>query len=348
MTRANLFLSVEQSHINRRYEREIRSASRASTAGAEFRIGVTDPRELIADTIRRRVLRGIHAGALRVGDRLPSARALAGEFEVDYRLVIAAYKQIAAEGLVELRPRGGVYVASRPAGAHGIPPLPQAWLAEVLTDGLAREIPGPELHEWLRRCTETLRLRAVVVAGTADQVLGLCRELGDDFGFEADGVTAQMLHDPKEPPLSLRRADLVVTTSAHAERVRAIAGELRKPVIVINVRADLLAGEWALLLRRPVYAVVASAEFGEMLKKFFSGTANAANLKIVVAGQDDLTAIPPDAPIYVTQRVQREFGDIAIPGRILPAARTISSESARELFAFIVGSNAEAISRLGR
>jgi hypothetical protein len=50
----------------------------------------------------------------------------------------------------------------------------------------------------------------------------------------------------------------------------------------------------------------------------------------------------------VTQRVQREFGDIAIPGRILPAARTISSESARELFAFIVGSNAEAISRLGR
>jgi DNA-binding transcriptional regulator YhcF (GntR family) len=309
---------------------------------------VSDPRELITDTIRRRVLRGLHAGALRVGDRLPSARALASEFDVDYRLVIAAYKDVAAEGLVELRPRGGVYVASRPAGAHGVPPLPQAWLTEVLADGLAREIPGPELHEWLRRCTETLRLRAAVIAATVDQVLGLCRELRDDFGLEADGVTAQSLHDAAEPPLALRRADLIVTTVANADRVRALAEQMRKKVIVIDVRADLLIGEWALLLRQPVYAVVATTEFGNMLRRFFAGTAGADNLRIIVAGEDDLSAIPADAPTYVTQQVQRDFGDVAIPGRILPAARTISSESSREIFAFIVHSNIEAISRLQR
>jgi hypothetical protein len=241
-----------------------------------------------------------------------------------------------------------VYVASRPAGAHGVPPLPQAWLTEVLTDGLAREIPGPELHEWLRRCTETLRLRAVVVATTVDQVHGLCRELRDDFGFEADGVTAQTLHDAAEPPLALRRADLIVTTVANADRVRALAEEMRKRVIVIDVRPDLLIGEWALLLRQPVYAVVASTEFGDLLRKFFAGTAGAENLRIVVAGKDDLTSIPAGAPTYVTQQVQREFGNLAIPGRILPAARTISSESSREIFAFIVRSNVEAMSRLQR
>ena len=309
---------------------------------------MTDSREFIADTIRRRVLRGLQAGALQVGDRLPSARELAGEFEVDYRVVIAAYKEIAADGLVDLRPRGGVYVAPRSAGVRGMPPLPEAWLAEILTDGLAREIPGAELHEWLRRCTETLRLRAVVVATTPDQALGLCRELSDDFGFESDAIVAEELRAAEMPPIAVRQADLIVTTAAHGKWVLPLAGKMHKPAIVIDVRADVVIGEWALLLRRPVYAVVASEEFGIMLRKFFAGTPGAANLHVLVVGRDDLSAIPDDAPTYVTQQVRRELGDTPIRGRILPAARTISSASAREIFGFIVRSNVEVMSRLGR
>ena len=308
-------------------------------------LGGSDPRELIADTIRRRLLRAVQAGALRAGDRLPSARELAGEFEVDYRVVIAAYKEIAAEGLVELRPRGGVYLAARSSGASGIPPLPTSWLAELLTQGLAREIPGAELHEWLRRATETLRLRAVVVTTTADQVLGLCRELRDDFGLEAEGLTADELRADSALPLPVRRADLLVTTAVHGERVRALGAELRKPVIVIEVRADLVIGEWVLLLRRPVYAIVASVEFEAMLRKFFADAPGASNLHILVLGRDDLGTIPADAPTYVTQQVRRDLGSAVIRGRILPAARTISAESAREIFSFIVRSNIEAMSR---
>ncbi|NUO62629.1 MAG: GntR family transcriptional regulator [Gemmatimonadaceae bacterium] len=305
---------------------------------------VSDSRELIADSIRRRVLRAVQAGTLRTGDRLPSARELAGEFGVDYRLVIAAYKEIAGEGLVELRPRGGVYVAARAAGTRGIPPLPEGWFADVLTQALAREIPVTELHEWLRRSTETLRLRAVVVTTTADQVLGLCRELRDDFGFEAEGLTVDELRAAASPPIALRRADLVVTTAAHGDWLRTIAADLRKRLIVIEVRADLVIGEWALLLRRPVYAVVGSVEFGEMLRKFFATTPGVANLHVLVLGRDDLSAIPADAPTYVTQQVRRDLGGAVIRGRILPAARTISSESAREIFGFIVRQNVEAMS----
>ena len=123
-------------------------------------------RELIVDTVRGRVLRGLQVGTLEPGDRLPASRDLATEFDVDYRLVIAAYKALAEEGLVELRPRGGIYVAAAGAPQGGIPPLPERWLAEVLVEGLAREIPGPELHEWLRRVVETLRLRAVAITTT--------------------------------------------------------------------------------------------------------------------------------------------------------------------------------------
>jgi DNA-binding transcriptional regulator YhcF (GntR family) len=309
---------------------------------------MTEDRDGLVDTLRGRVLRGLQAGTLRAGDRLPSAREAAAEFDVDHRLVIAAYKRLETEQLVELRPRGGVYVTARPHTERGLPPLPEGWIVEVLVQGLGRELPAPELHEWLRRCVETLRLRAVVIASTEDQGYGLCRELSDDFGFESDSMLADEVRGQAAAPLAIRRADLLVTTQAHAGWVQALGAELRKAVTVIDVRPELRGGEWALLLRRPVYAVVATPEFGDMLRSFFAQVPGVENLRIVVYGQDDLTTIPDGAPTYVTQRVRAALGGVRIPGRVLPAARTISTESAREIFAFVVRANIEAMTRLDR
>jgi DNA-binding transcriptional regulator YhcF (GntR family) len=309
---------------------------------------MTVPRELIVDTLRGRVLRGLQAGTLAEGDRLPTSRELAAEFDVDYRVILSAYKTLEEEGLIDLRPRGGVYVAEGGVARGGIPPLPEGWLAEVLTQGLNREIPGPELHEWLRLSVETLRLRAVTITTTLDQGYGLCRELRDDFGLESDSLLAEAVRATPALPLPLRRADLIVTTDAHAEWVRALAASYRKPAIVVQVRPELAGGEWALLLRRPVYAVVSSVEFGDMLRRFYAKVPGIENLRVVVLGRDDLQQIPAGAPTYVTQRVRAELGDARIAGRILPAARTIATESARELFTFIVRSNIEAMSRSGR
>ncbi|MDQ3698992.1 MAG: winged helix-turn-helix domain-containing protein [Gemmatimonadota bacterium] len=306
-----------------------------------------DSRDRIAETLRGRILRGVQVGALRPGDRLPSARKLAREFGVDQRPILDAYRRLASENLVELRPRGGIYVTATPS-AGGMP-VPGSWLAGVLTEALAREIPSPELHELLRRCTETLRLRAVVIASTMDQVYGLRRELRDDFGLEADGLSAEEVRAAPTPPLPLRRADLVVTTPTHEEWVRRLADDLRKPVTVVKVREDLRAGEWALLLRRPVYAVVATPEFGDILRGFFADVPGAKqNLRIVVLGRDDLSTIPDDAPAYVTQRARDVLGDLRVPGRILAPARTIATGSAHEIFAFVVRANVAALGRLGR
>ena len=302
-------------------------------------------RELILETLRGRVLRGLQAGTLEAGDRLPTSRALATEFDVDYRLVLAAYKELGDEGLVDLRPRGGIYVADGGTPHPGMPALPERWLAELLSEGLSREIPAPELHEWLRRSIETLRLRAVAITTTPDQAHGLRRELRDDFGVDADALLAEEVRTSAEVPLALRRADLIVTTDAHAEWVRSRAADLGKPAIVIDVRPELSGGEWALLLRRPIYAVVASVEFGEMLRRFYAAVPGIENLHVVVHGRDDLQQIPAGAPTYVTQRVRAQLGDARIPGRILSATRTIAAASAREIFSFIVRSNIEAMSR---
>jgi DNA-binding transcriptional regulator YhcF (GntR family) len=299
----------------------------------------------LVDMLRGRVLRALQASTLASGDRLPSARDLAQELELDHRLVLAAYRALAHEGLVELRQRGGIYVAARPSSADGVPPLPATWFAEVLAQGLTREIPATELSEWLRRCTETLRLRAAVVSSTSDQGAGLCRELADDFGFDAECIAVDEVRGVDRAPLGIRRADLIVTTAAHQERVRALGDELRKDVCVIDVRPDLVRGEWSLLFRRPVYAVVADAEFGEILRRFFSDVPGSANLRILVLGRDDLGEIPDDAPTYVTQEARVRLGGITIRGRVLPAARTISPASARALLEFIVRSNIEALQR---
>jgi DNA-binding transcriptional regulator YhcF (GntR family) len=301
----------------------------------------------IIESLRGRILRALQSGALLAGDRLPSARDLAPEFGVDHRVVLSAYRELAGEDLVELRQRGGIYVRAREGVGSAIPPLPESWIADLFTEGLAREIPAPELYEWLRRCVETLRLRVAVITTTHDQAFGLCRELRDDFGMEADPVLADELASSGKQPLPIRRADLLLATSAHAERVHALGAELQKPVTLIELRPDLTAGEWALLLRQPVYAIVASEKFGRMLRDFFKDVPGVENLHTLIFGTDDLSTIPVNAPTYVTQRVRSQLAGVSIPGRILPAARTISMQSAREIFGFIVRSNLEALSRLG-
>lgn len=311
--------------------------------------------EALADLLRGRILRAMEVGALEPGDRLPSAREWAAELRLDHRAVLAAVRLLAGEGLVETRERGGIYLSRRQSGGAGIPPLPETWITDVFVQGLTRQIPAPELGEWLRRCTETLRLRAAVITTTADQAFGLCRELRDDFGLDAEAVTPDELpasNDGADPgvalPLPLRRADLIVATRAHEARVRPLGVMLRKRVVVTDVRPDLVTGEWALLLRQPVYAVVATPQFGEMLRRFFADVPGVENLHVVVYGRDDLTAIPPGAPTYVTQHVRANLAGVSVPGRILPAARTIAAESAREIVAFIVQSNIEAMRRLAR
>lgn len=285
----------------------------------------------------------MQSGTLSPRDRLPSARTLAREFGVDFRVILSAYRVLADEGLVDLRARGGVYVAEKLVGPRGMPPLPEVWIADVLSQALSREIRGPELHELFRSSTETLRLRAVVIASTADQAFGLRRELVDDFGLEAEGTVAESVRGVTPLPLSLRRADLLVTTTAHDSWVRELGNTLGKPTIVVDVRPDLISGEWALLLRQPVYAVVATVEFGRMLRDFFAAAPGIENLHVLVFGQDDLATIPRGAPTYITQRVHPLLGGVQILGSILPPARTIRSESAREIFAFVVTANISAM-----
>lgn len=306
-----------------------------------------DRRLEITDLLRRRVRLGLHACSLTAGDRLPSTRELAADFDVDHRIVVAAYHQLVAEGLVEMRPRGGIYVANVPPGAAREPMPAEQWLHDVLIQGRARDMSVRGVIDALRRATETLRLRAVVIHGVADQLVGICRELEEDYGFETTAVHADALTSSNRPP-EVREGDLVVTTPAFESVVRRIAAQAEKPCIIADVRADMIGGEWRLLLRKPVYVIVRDAHFRDALIAFFQHTKGKENLRVLVADRDDVAAIPAMAPTYVTRgardwlRAQNREHEIG--GRSLPNARTFSSSTADELITFILRANLAALS----
>jgi DNA-binding transcriptional regulator YhcF (GntR family) len=303
---------------------------------------VAERRSEVTEILRQRVLRALQAGTLHAGDRLPSTRDLSAEFGEDHRVILASYRALADEGLVELRPRGGVY-AARTIGPDGALPLPaEGWLIDTLAEAVARGIPAVELGEWLRRVVSTLRLRAAVVATTPDQIEGIRRELLDEYGLESEGVDAAHLETTREPVI-LRHIDILVTTEAHTQVVQRVAKRLGKPSICATVRPDLIGGEWSLLLKAPVYVVVRDDRFADTLARFFANTEGRENLRMMIVGRDDLTTIPAGAPTYVTRSARDAIGDVRIAGRILPAARIFSAEASREILSFIVRANLRAM-----
>lgn len=305
-------------------------------------------RDNIAELLRGRILRSLHARVLASGDRLPSARELGVEFETDHRIVLSAYRQLASEGLVELRQRGGIYVAPRDDAL--IPTPGVDWMIDTLLQGLGREVPVVEFHDWFRRAVSTLRLRAVVVQGSRDQIAGMCRELFDDYGLEASGLDAATLAEPSAATVAeLRQVDLLVTAPRYEALVRRLGARVGVPVVIADVRPDLLGGEWRMLLRHPVYVVVGDERFVPVLSTFFSEVPGAAeNLRVRVVGKDDLHSIPADAPVYVTRAASDALAGVTIGGRIVASARVFSVDAARELVGFIVRANLDALSAQSR
>jgi GntR family transcriptional regulator/MocR family aminotransferase len=140
----------------------------------------------IADQTRQhavfdRLRRGILAGTLAPGARLPPSRQLAGELGVARQTVVLAYERLAAEGYVRARMGSGTYVAAdlpdaapppAPAPAGAASPLSRrgAVLAAIpvraagpVAEGLpllAPGVPAPELFPaaaWARCTARVLR-----------------------------------------------------------------------------------------------------------------------------------------------------------------------------------------------
>ena len=307
-------------------------------------------RAAVAEALRQRLFSGLHLGVLREGERLPAVRDLARELGVNPRVVIAAYEQLEREGLVDLRPRSGAYVATAANLAGELLPQSAEWIVDVLLAGFERGIAATQLAERITRATETLRLRAVCIECNSDQMAALCDELRADYGLDTAGVDVADLALPtlpREVDRELRRADLLVTTPFHVGEVEPVAARLRKPWVALPLRSDLFAEVERFLPAGPVYFVVSDERFAEKLHKIFSTSAGRENLRPLVLDRDRVDGVPSDAPAYVTLPARQRLGGSPLLARALPVARVTASGPVRQLLSYIVRENVAAVGRRG-
>jgi DNA-binding transcriptional regulator YhcF (GntR family) len=302
----------------------------------------------ITEVMRRRVMSGVAAGTLRQGDRLPSARELAAEFDADPRLVLAAYRTLADEGVVEIRQRSGIYVAA-PASIAGGPALvAEGWLADVLFQGIERGLAAQRLGDWFRRLVTTRRLRVAVVATSADEAEGMAGELRADYGVDTVPFAPEALDLPGGPPEELTACDFAVTIERLAGRLAEVMATTGKAVVPLTVRPDDVDAEWRLALAKgPVHVVVSDERFLPSVDAYASRIPAEHGVRTLVVGRDDLDAIPADATVYVTRSARARIGGRALPGRLLPHIRAFDAEGAKRILTLIVEANLRAMRGAG-
>ena len=95
-------------------------------------------RELLQHQIARCVREGVATGELTVGEQLPPAVELATALSVDRNTVLAAYRQLRDEGLLEFRRGRGARVASAVTEPAPVTEAAQALVAVARRHGLER------------------------------------------------------------------------------------------------------------------------------------------------------------------------------------------------------------------
>ena len=288
-------------------------------------------RDEIVSLLRQRVLRAVAAGALEPGDRLPGTRELSLELDADPRVVASAYRTLAAEGLVELRPRAGAFVAAGVVSHRHDAVPPVDYLSEVLAHAGTCGFGARAFVRALSDVATGRRVRVAVLAATADQALGMARELEEEYAVEARAIRADQLSG-QAGTSALRRAHLVVTSAPHAALARAITEERGIPHLIVTVRSDLFEGEWRLWRDQAVHVVVLDARFRKLVREFLRDAgASEAAVRIHLA-TDDLSRIGDDAPTYVTQAARAHLGRTRVPGQLIPPARLLDESCARAIW----------------
>lgn len=291
--------------------------------------------------LRYYILGQLHVGRLRPGDPLPSIRQVAKETGADHRMVANAYRVLEAEGLVEIRPGSGVYLAGD-AGEGAVLSETAHWLAGVMMEGWSRRISRGEVRSLVERCAGS-RVRCACIESNEDHMVAVAAELEEDFSLEVRPLLVSPSAGAKEISRdALAAADLVVTTVFHGAAVRAAAAAARKPCIVVTLNPQFAAEVNRALLRKNLTAVIADPRFSARGAAYLDVTTHRGQVNFVLVDELGTTGAPRvdlhSEDVFVTRAARRR---LRLPDyHLVPSPPTfISPDSARELF--------EVVARLG-
>jgi len=293
--------------------------------------GVTDQPDGMTEALRQRILAGCHYGTLRPGDRLSSLRDVAAEFYTNPRAVMAAYRRLASEGLVRIRPRSGVFVQP-PRREEARQPDVVAWMVELFLRGLARGTAPADLAPRARACLDGARVRVGCVECNHDQLYALCQQARCDYGFEAVAIDTAALAAGR-PPRGIGGVDLLLTTRFHGEEAQRLGRRLRRPVLVATLDPAFITEVRRLHAAGPVWWVCTDPRFAAKLPRMFPG----GSVRPVVLGRRPPDHIPAADMVYATRRAADRLPRGWRGGRTVTITRVFSEETSRSLLAFLIG-----------
>ncbi len=294
------------------------------------------------ERLRGGIAAGLHLGRILPGDRLPSIRDAARSARTDHRVVSAAYRQLAGEGVVRVVNRRGVTVAPLPGVEACALSESAEWLTRVLADAWALRVKVPQIPDLVRGWTAGGKVRCACVESTDDDLAALTGELQAQWGL----ATFPVRVDDGAPDAPARRAalagamrgaELAVTTAFHARAVAPVAQAMGIPLVVASMSDEVVDAIEEKLRSGPLTAVVADERWGARLRAAMGG----ARLRVVRA--DDaaaVAALDPAEPVLLTRAARERIG-AARPRLLVPPTHFLSTACAAEIARVLIRRNME-------
>jgi len=185
------------------------------------------------ERVRAHLLTALHLGRLRPGDRVLSVRRLASITGLNRKTVHRAYRALVDEGLLDMRPGSGTFVAEattpiagRSASAGELVSAVNRCRAEAASLGLPPRVFAGFVANYLG---DGLRnLPVAVVECNLEQIHVMALHLGRTLGLDCRPVRLAELE--ADPERMLRETWGVVTTDCHRTEVARSVDPLGKPV----------------------------------------------------------------------------------------------------------------------
>lgn len=301
-------------------------------------------RGTVYERLRTWIASGLHLGHLRPGSRLPSIRQVADAAGAEHRAVAAAYRALAAEGLVEVRNRQGAFVAGVWEPATPVLGETAEWLTGVLEGASGLRIRVPQLAEVVSRWTTTARVRCACMESVEDERAALVAEMAGQWGMDAIPVAPVSVRaDGRNAADTLHGVELIVTTAFHATEAHAAGRALGVPVLVLAAGPEMVAAAEERLAEGALTAVVADAAYAERLR-FLRG---AHRLRVVLADDAEaLASLVPSESVLLTPAARQRLGNDS-PRMLVPLPSFVSRSPARTIAAFLIQHNLAPARRKG-
>jgi DNA-binding transcriptional regulator YhcF (GntR family) len=294
----------------------------------------------VRDQIKRQIRLLIESGEINPGHPLPSARDLSAILQVNRNTVTHAYKELSAEGLLEIVVGSGTFVkeelALKPKKA--LDRVFDKAIQNAGRIGFNTEEIAEHFMDRLSALTADVSKKRIVVVDCNDEIVQyLCDLLSKTFGVSSQGILIQEIEADRTSARGLLNdKDLIVCGFNHLEELKRAVPRLDTEVVaillqvdvrVINSLAQLPKGTkvgFVCANQRSTETLYNSAYFAgaKELRRILAGYDNSKQLHKVIRGCD---------VIFATNFVYHRLAKLTTPEQQLINVKITVDSSSMEL-----------------